>query len=235
LVQSVDEPAENDRLAAFAEHPIVAGVVAWAPLAEPRRARQELARVSIDKLSGVRCLIGKDPLDWLSDPDVVGLISDLAELGLAWDVVPVTSEQTTGVLQLAKSVPDLRIVIDHLGRPPVDSGAWEPWAGNLQALAGCPNVAVKLSVGLDVLTSWSQWAADELTPYVGWVCDRFGPERVMLASNWPVVTLRTSYSQAWRDLETAAASHFRGDDLDRVLSGTASQWYRLPHGPSERT
>jgi L-fuconolactonase len=227
LVQSVDEPAENDRLASFAEHPLVAGVVAWAPLSDPEGARSELDRVRIDKLSGVRCLIGKGALPWLDDPRVLALMAELAERGIAWDVVPVTAEQTASVLRLARTLPALRIVIDHLGRPPVETGGWEPWSSQLSELATCSNVAVKLSVGLDVLTAWSAWDAEKLQPYISGVCDQFGPDRVMLASNWPVVTLKTGYGRAWSDVETTVRHRFDGPDLDRVLSGTAAEWYGL--------
>jgi L-fuconolactonase len=227
LVESVDAPAENDRLAAFAAHPMVAGVVAWAPLSEPDRARAELARLQLDRLSGVRCLVGRDPLEWLADRDVLALMRELAARGTAWDVVPVTAEQTQAVLALARAVPELRIVVDHLGRPPVEVGGWQPWAAQLRDLSGCPNVAVKLSVGLDVLTAWPEWSPAELRPYVGWVAECFGPQRLMLASNWPVVTLRASYAQAWSDLESAVADLFAGADRQRVLAGTAVEWYGL--------
>ena len=88
-------------------------------------------------------------------------------------------------------------------------------------------MAVKLSVGLDVLTAWGEWSPTELKPYVGWVCETFGPDRVMLASNWPVVTLRAPYAQAWTDLETSVRGIVSGADLDRALSGTATEWYGL--------
>ena len=32
------------------------------------------------------------------------------------------------VPRLAEQLPDLKIVIDHLGKPPIASGALEPWA-----------------------------------------------------------------------------------------------------------
>ena len=232
LVQSVDEPAENDRLARYAREPIVTGVVAWVPLRDPGTTRSELERLRIDKLSGVRCLIGRDPLAWLAERPVVELMTELAHRGIAWDVVPVTAEQTAQVLELARAVPELRIVIDHLGRPPVEVRGWEPWASHLGALADCPNVAVKLSVGLDVLTAWPKWQAEDLRPYVDELGARFGPARLMLASNWPVVTLRASYAQAWCDVERTAVDLFSGAELERVLAGTAVEWYGLPPLPA---
>jgi L-fuconolactonase len=228
LIQSVDEPAENGRLVAYAkEAPFVAGVVGWLPLAEPAAARSELERAQSPQLRGVRCLIARDPLDWLTKPDSVALFRDLADAGLAWDVVPVTPEQIAAVTDLAHAVPELRIVVDHLGRPPIDTGGWEPWAGQLQALAACPNLAVKVSLGIDLLTSLQAWPDAELDRYLQWVVGCFGARRLMLASNWPVVLLRANYQQAWNGLR-AAVERVLDDpaDLAAVLGGTAANWYQ---------
>jgi L-fuconolactonase len=230
LMQSVDEPAENERLARYAADPMVAGVVGWVPLADTRTARETLDALTFDKLCGVRCLVARDPLEWLRTPASLELFRSVAERGLAWDVVPITMEQTRAVEQLAQAVPELRIVVDHLGRPPLDSGEWQPWAGHVQRLAACPNVAVKVSVGIDALTAWPGWNAAVLEPYVAAVIDWFGPHRTMVASNWPVVLLRASYEQAWADLAALALAR-APDDTARsaLLGGTAADWYGLDH------
>lgn len=229
LMQSVDEAAENDRLAAYArEAGSVAGVVGWLPLQDPSAAQRELDRAATGRWCGVRTLIGRDPLEWLSRPDVVGLFRQLAAQGLVWDVVPITPEQVSAVLQLARAVPDLRLVVDHLARPPLDSGGWEPWASYVAELAGCPGVALKVSVGVDALTAWPAWQPGVLRPYVAHVLDHFGPTRLLLASNWPVVLLRTTYSRAWADLSDAVVAAGAGTaDLAEVRGGTAMRWYQL--------
>jgi L-fuconolactonase len=230
LMQSVDEPAENGRLARYASDPMVAGVVGWVPLADARGARETLESLTIDKLCGVRCLVARDPLEWLTAPTSLELFRTVAERRLAWDVVPITMEQTRAVEQLAQAVPELRIVVDHLGRPPLDTGEWQPWAGHLRRLAACPNVAVKLSVGIDALTAWQGWNTAVLEPYVAAVIDWFGPDRTMVASNWPVVLLRAGYLQAWTDIAGMALDH-ADDDTARtaMLGGTAAAWYGLDH------
>jgi L-fuconolactonase len=229
LMQSVDEAAENDRLAAYArETPSVAGVVGWLPLADATAARDELDRAGTSAWRGVRTLIRRDPLAWLSRPDVLALFRDLAAQGLVWDVVPITPEQVAAVLGLARAVPDLRLVVDHLARPPLDTGGWEPWAAQVAELASCPGVALKVSVGVDALTAWPAWQPQVLRPYVAHVLDQFGPDRLMLASNWPVVLLRTTYAQAWADLSDAVVAAGAGTaDLAEVTGGTATRWYRL--------
>ena len=228
VMQSVDEPAENDRLAAYAEHPRVAGVVGWIPIRDPRAVEAELARTAVPKLRGVRALIADDPLEWLTTPDSLAMFRELAGRGLAWDVVPITTAQTRQVIELARAVPELRMVVDHLGRPPIDSGGWEPWATNLAELSELPGVAVKVSVGIDALTKWDRWDADGLDRYIEHVCEKFGPSRLMLASNWPVVLLRASYGQAWRDLGRLVARHLPDPEQQAEVSGgTADRWYGL--------
>jgi L-fuconolactonase len=229
LMQSVDEAAENDRLAAYArEASTVAGVVGWLPIQDPTAARRELDRAGTDMWRGFRTLIGRDPLEWLGQPDVVALFRDLAAQGLVWDVVPITPEQVAAVLGLARVVPDLRVVVDHLARPPLDTRRWDPWAGQVAELASSSGVALKVSVGVDALTAWSAWQPDVLRPYVAHVLQCFGPGRLMLASNWPVVLLRATYADAWRDLSDAVAGAGAGpEDLAEVTGGTASSWYRL--------
>lgn len=232
LMQSVDEPAENDRLATYATDPMVAGVVAWLPLADPEQARTELDRLNIPKLCGVRCLVARDPMAWLTTTPSIELFETIASRHLAWDVVPITQEQTEAVLRLAEQVPSLRVVVDHLGRPPLESQEWEPWASLMQQLASRPNVAVKLSVGIDALTAWSAWDPAVLAPYIHAVLDWFGPQRTMVASNWPVVLLRASYQQAWDDLTRLALTHVHDESARTALvGGTATTWYRLNEPP----
>jgi L-fuconolactonase len=229
LVESADTSAENDRLARYAAgFSRVAGVVGWLPLEDPDRARAELDRADRDRWCGVRCVVGRAPLDWLGASATVRLMRDLAAAGLAWDVVPVTHEQAGAVVELAREVPQLRIVVDHLARPPLDTDDRDSWASRLAALAACENVALKVSVGMDVLTAWPRWEQADLAPYVARAVDLFGPRRLMLASNWPVVTLRAEYGTAMGDLDGAVAGcGLSPAELSDVRGGTAGRWYAL--------
>ena len=229
LMQSVDSEAENDRLAAYAaESPAVAGVVGWLPLADPPAARRELERAADPTWCGVRCLVARDPLEWLAVPESVALFEELAARALVWDVVPVTEEQVRAVARLAGAVPGLRLVVDHLARPPLDTGGWEPWAGLLEELAACPGVALKVSVGIDALTAWERWQPETLRPYVAHALTLFGAQRLMLASNWPVVLLRAGYGQAMGDLRAALVDAGASeDDMVEISGGTAARWYGL--------
>ncbi len=230
LIQSVDSEAENARLLDFAAYaPYVAAVVGWLPLQDPAAARRILAAFGGRPIvRGVRTLIGRDSSDWLSAPPTRELLRAVADRDLSWDVVPVTPEQVRQVTAVARAVPELRVVVDHLARPPVESGAWQPWADGIASLAALPNVAIKVSLGIDVLTDWPDWSPTSLLPYLRRVVSCFGSDRLLLASNWPVVVLRRSYQQAWNDLSAALAEVGLGEiELAAARGGNALRWYRF--------
>lgn len=229
LIESVDTADENDRLLAYAaDVPYVKGVVGWLPLADPAVAYVELDRLPTPPVVGVRCLIGRDPSDWLVGQPTIDLFRELAGRGLAWDVVPVNARQVDHVCRIAGDVPELRIVVDHLCRPPVEGGELQPWSDWLDRLAAHTNVACKVSIGIDALRGWTSWDTSALPRYVRQAVSAFGAERLMLASNWPVVLHRTPYADAWTDLGDALRQVGLDDaGLSRVSGGTAIDWYRL--------
>lgn len=229
LMQAADTDRENRDLARFAATaPFVAGVVAWLPLPDPPRAAAGLAALTGQGMPvrGVRCLVGADPMEWATTGAATRLWRRLAGRGLCWDVVPLTPEQVAAVCAVADAVPDLRIVVDHLARPPLDGGDSDRWRASVGALAGRPNLAIKLSVGVDVLTRWRAWQPAALRPYLAYALERFGPHRCMLASNWPVSLLRVDYATGWSDLRSLVAD-LAPAELARVSGGTAAEWYRL--------
>jgi L-fuconolactonase len=87
------------------------------------------------------------------------------------------------------------------------------------------NVSVKLSAGLDIVLRW-RWSTDAIRRYADHVLEEFGPDRVMAASNWPVVLLGGSYQEVWRGI-TDLLSGLSADERAAVLGGTAERVYRL--------
>lgn len=226
LVQSADLPEENDRLASFALTDSVRAVVGWLPLRDPGAARRELERSRTPRWRGVRCLIGREDPQWLAEPAVRALFADLAAAGLSWDVVPVTAEQVAAVIELARALPDLRIVVDHLARPPIAAADDGQWMRRVRDLAACPNIAIKVSIGIDVLTAWDRWDPAALRLPVQEALAAFGPDRAMVASNWPVVTLRASYTEAWQGLAHAVEwCGLSESELADVRGASAARWY----------
>lgn len=236
LMQSVDEASENIRLLDYARRTaFIRGVVAWAPLTRPDEARTIIRRLATDaenapggKVVGVRCLIGHDDADWALTPAAIDNFHRLADAALSWDIVPVNARQVAAVVSVSERVPQLRVIVDHLARPPLNADGWDRWCESIRVLATQPRIAIKLSVGVDALSGSTLWDRELLRPYVDHAVAAFGARRAMVASNWPVILLQTGYAQAWSD--TIALAGDAVDDADalaRVTADTAIEWYGL--------
>ncbi len=205
----------------------VRGVVGWLPLRDPDATSHALERLrGRGKLVGVRHLISNEPDPrWLLQETVIESLKLLAAAGMAFDAIPVNAAQFESVLDVARRLPELKIVINHLGRPPIPERGWEPWATQVARAAEHRNMAMKLSVGLDVIMRWP-WSTEGVRRYSDHVLDLFGAERVMAASNWPVILLGASYAEAWRGT-AALVARLSADHQRAVMGETASRIYGL--------
>ena len=95
-----------------------------------------------------------DP-DWILRPDVLNGLQVLAARRLTFDYVGILPRHLEHVPLIAQRVPDLRIVIDHLGKPPIAAGDLEPWGSLLARAAQMPNVFVaKVRYGARPISYW---------------------------------------------------------------------------------
>ncbi len=199
LVEAVDDLEETDALLAIARaHDWVTGVVGWLPLADPPALEAALERFGDDPaLVGVRHLINTEPdPDWVLQDAVIAGLNRIAHVGLRFDYVGIISEHLERLPRLADACPELTIVIDHLNSPAIAEGAFQPWADLLATAASRTNVAAKVS-GLEMCAPWGDWTAADWRPYVDHALACFGPNRLMLGSNWPVSTLSGHYDEIW--------------------------------------
>lgn len=229
IVQSMDSYEDSDYMLEVADRwPRIAGVVGWVPLTRAEEAASVLDRYQRDqRFVGVRHLIHEDPdPDWLLRSDVQDGLTLLAERDLAFDVVAVLPRHLEHVPVLAERHPGLRLVIDHLAKPPVKDRGWEPWAGLIARAAEHRNVYAKIS-GLNTAADWETWSADDLRPYVEHVLQAFGAERLMFGGDWPVAVLAGDYPKVWRETEKLLTEIDEGARA-RVLGATAAEFYRLP-------
>src|SRR4051794_31496296 len=191
LVQTVTVPDETPELLEIARtSPEVLGVVGWVDLTGPD-VGGELRRLrglpGGERLVGVRHQVQeeKDPW-WLTRPDVVAGLRDVAAAGLVYDLL-VTRHQLDAAVEVTGELPNLRFVLDHAGKPDIAAGELDPWRDSVRRLAERPNVACKLS-GL-VTEASPSWTVADLRPFAEHVLACFGPDRVMAGSDWPVCLL----------------------------------------------
>jgi L-fuconolactonase len=120
----------------------------------------------------------------------------------------VRTRQLPAAVETARRFPSLQFVLDHVAKAPHEAGEHAAWDRGVAGLAELPNVACKVS-GLFTEADPGGTAERALR--------RFGAERCMWGSDWPVCTLASEYGDALRLV---------GDD-PRVLGGTAVELYAL--------
>jgi L-fuconolactonase len=229
LIQVLNEMSgeTEESLDLCREVDFVRGIVGWLPLVDPDATSDALRRLrSRGKLVGVRHLISNEPdPQWLLQEPVLESLELLAAAGLVFDAIPINAAQFESVLKVSRRLPQLKIVINHLGRPPIPERGWEPWATQIARAAEHRSVAIKLSIGLDIIMR-QRWSTQSLRRYSDHVLDLFGPERVMAASNWPVILLGASYEEAQRGIAALVAG-LSAEQQRAVLGETATRIYGL--------
>lgn len=230
LVQADNTLSDTANMLAIADHyNEVAGIVGWVPLADPGRAGRELDRLASDpRFVGVRHLnhLEPDP-DWALRPDVGRGLALLEERGLTFDIVATEPRHLEIVPLLAERHGGLRIVVDHLGKPPIASAGWQPWADLLAAAAAAPNVTAKVS-GLNTAAA-PGWTAADLQPYVDHAVRCFGAERLMFGGDWPIAILNGDYAKVVAETRRALAG-LAADEFSAVMGSTAVRVYGLDAG-----
>lgn len=210
----------------------VLGVVAWVDLTS-ETVSDDLARLREsdggEYLVGIRHQVHdeEDP-NWILRADVERGLEAVAHHDLAYDLLLRPRELPAAITAVERR-PDMRWVLDHIAKPEIATGGWEPWAADIRRLADAsPSCWVKLS-GMATEADWATWTAKDLEPYVAHVIACFGAERCMLGSDWPVCLLAGSYDRVMstsRDL-TALVPEAQQKG---ILSGNAVAAYKLSHG-----
>ncbi|MET7323544.1 amidohydrolase family protein [Streptomyces sp. NPDC005549] len=231
LVQAADNDADTAHmLATAAAYPEVVGVVVWVPLDAPDRAAARLRALRRDPhVVGVRTLLHErsDP-DWITGSDADAGLALLAEAGLPFDYSTTSPAALRHLPELAVRHPALRLVVDHLGKPPVGGGREDraEWRRLIAAAAKHPGVHAKVSGLYSASGPLDAWTTGQVRPFVEDALELFGPERLMYGGDWPISLLAGGYARTWESV-CALLAPLAPDERAAVLGGTAARFYRL--------
>jgi L-fuconolactonase len=221
------EPSAEASLAASretADDARVAALVVWVDPAAPDLGTQLDALTAFPKVRAVLVDARAETSAWYpcSDAVVAGL-EQVGARGLAAELL-VEPRQINAVSALAERLPDLRIVLTHMGLPYVGRAEREPWGVAVLNLEARANVWVKVSglVGLDVV----EWRTAHLALFVEAIVRLFGPERMLLGTGWPLGADRASYTEALEALR-AAAGPLSAAQAERFTAGSARAVYAI--------
>ncbi len=226
LVEAQNTREETRYLLDLADrHPLIAGVVGWVDLQSPGVEREIEAATAHRRLVGVRHQVESSPDDaWLTREASIRGLRALAAAGLPFDLIVFPRHLDT-IPILAERAPELRMVLDHLGKPDIAHGGFAAWAPRLRRIAQFPNIYCKIS-GLVTEADHHRWRLDDLKPYVQFARECFGIDRLMWGSDWPVCLKAADY-RATLDSALQAIGPLSPEEREQFLAGNARRFYRL--------
>ena len=221
--QSLEET--NWLLKLAGEYPFIRGVVGWVDLCSPE-IRAELSSVANNpKLVGIRHIVQDEADDrFLLRPDFLRGVAALEEFDLAYDIL-IFEKHLPVAAEFVRRLPRQRFVLDHMAKPPIKSGRLEPWTHGIRELASSKNVCCKVS-GLVTEADWAAWKPEHLEPYLEVAFGYFGPDRLMIGSDWPVCLLAASYTRAMETIQHYLEK-WPEQERDKVLGENAAKFYKL--------
>jgi L-fuconolactonase len=207
------------------QFPFIRGVVGWVDLRAPDAGSVLAGLARRPKLKGIRHVVQAEPDPrFMLGAEFQRGIAALAAHGLTYDLL-VFPKQLPAAIELAMRFPQQPFVLDHIAKPDMKAGLREPWTAQVRQLAASPNVSCKLS-GLVTEADWAHWKPEDIAPYLDVVTDAFGPERLMIGSDWPVCTLAGDYGRVMALIEGYLA-RLPSAAAEAVLGSNASRFYRL--------
>jgi L-fuconolactonase len=227
LVQSANSYEDTASMLVHSDYnDWIGAVIGWVDLLNPDATHTRLEQYKKHpKFRGMRHLIHeeKDP-DWVIQDVVIESLKVLASHDMIFEVVAVFPNHLKHVPTLSEKVPNLKMAIDHLAKPPIKDKQMSPWSDQMKAAAQNPNVYAKVS-GLNTAAA-PDWSAADLKPYIDFAVECFSPNRLMFGSDWPVCILAGDYNRVWVETNKALDGYSQ-PDKDAILGDTAAGFYRL--------
>jgi L-fuconolactonase len=224
LPQHVDEAAWVQSLAQADSR--LAGMVAALPLEKGKAAQAELDQLRRNKtLRGIRRLIQNqaDP-DFCIQPNFIEGLKLLSTHDLVFDIC-IFHHHLPNAIKMVRQCPEVRFILDHIGKPGIKAGLMDPWRKDLKELASLPNVHCKIS-GVTTEADHKNWTREQLKPYIAHTIDTFGFDRVMYGGDWHVLELAGTYPQ-WVEIVDWVVDGATPAEKRKLFRDNAIDFYRL--------
>jgi len=206
--------------------PRVKGMVAALPLEKGKAAQAELDKLRQNKtLRGIRRLIQNqaDP-DFCIQPKFIEGLKLLSAHDLVFDIC-IFHHHLPNAIKMVQQCPEVRFILDHIGKPAIKAGVMDPWRKDLKELASLPNVHCKIS-GVTTEADHKNWTREQLKPYIAHTIDVFGFDRVMYGGDWHVLELAGTYPQ-WVEIVDWVVDSATPAEKRKLFRDNAIRFYRL--------
>ena len=216
-----------------------------------RPVLEAMRAASPNRFRGVRHSVGWDESPELANRDIKGALSTegyragakvLAGMGLVLEN-SLYFHQLSELAEFARAVPDLTIVLNHIGGllrvgpyANRDGEVLPEWRRGVEEVAKCPNIVMKLG-GAGQLRYGYYWhdreqaigseeLAEALGPLMGHCIQQFGPDRCMFESNFPVDKISYSYNVVYNAFKRLSRG-YSASERAAMFHDTAARVYKI--------
>lgn len=205
----------------LSEPNIIKGIVAKADLTQgydTKKAVEQLCELPLVK--GIRANFPKNAA---TSNEFLKGFKALADNNLSFDLL-LTPPFMDEAVRVAKKFPDTIFILDHMGSPNVRDADTTQWRNGIEKLAELPNVNCKIS---GIITRFGKdWSSEKIKPYILYVVERFGMDRLVFAGDWPVLLLAGSY-RSWSRAFEKITGQFSDEELHKIYHKNADRIYKL--------
>ena len=255
-VEFVEELATESARGTYGRARMAAAIVGYADLKRGEQVAPVLDAMqaaSPTRFRGIRHSVGWDANPALVNRDIAGVLSSdayragarvLARRGLCLET-SLYHPQLAELAAFARAVPDLTIILNHIGGlvrigsyANRDDEVLPAWRQGIATVAACPNVMMKLGgvgqprFGFDWHTRaqpiGSEALAAALSPLMHYCIEHFGPDRCMFESNFPVDKVSYSYNVVYNAFKRLSTGYSAAERA-ALFHDTAARVYRIDH------
>jgi L-fuconolactonase len=219
-IKFVEESSKRD--------PRIRGIVPMAPVEWGARVETilEEMRDNHPAVKGIRRIVefDKDPRALALSGNFIEGVNRLAKFGYHFEI-NVNHTQMDIVKDFVKMVPEVRMILDHCGKPGIVEGAIEQYQNDVAELSKHPNLWIKLS-DLPVEADHNSWTEDDLRPYIDATIESFGFDRTIYAGDYPICLQATTLPR-WVEVLDEALSGCSQEELWNFYRENANKFYNL--------
>lgn len=206
------------------ENPIIKGVVGWIDLQDENLDNKLLYYSKYSIIKGFRHIVQNEPDGFLKNKKFLNGIKALQDFNFTFDIL-IYENQLKEAIEFVNKFPNQKFIIDHCAKPSIKINRINEWQNLIIEMAKNKNVYCKVS-GLITEAKWNCWNEKDLYPYLDVVFENFGTDRLLFASDWPVILLSGSYTN-WKKLLENYMNNFSKKEKQMVFGENAIKFYNL--------
>lgn len=218
----------------------VVGIVGWADFfSSDSKTKAQLDNLFFQKrLLGLRAMLQDlpSPHQAMQEENFNQTVSKLQNHHLVYEIL-LKWNQLEALYHFCKTHDKAYLVIDHLAKPAYDLGLNSQeglhWQTALKQVVSMEHVAVKISGLLTEVPSEALKGDQEdyelFFPFLDFILEQFGSQRIIFGSDWPVSSLRGGYSRGLEIITKWANNRLSSQELTNLFGLNAARIYELEH------